>query len=166
MSNSLVRAYMPATFFAAYQAMRDQLMAVLSDEDLDVTLGGTTERLGSLCREIGDIEHAYVQSFRTFTQDFGYRNPDPAIERSVPALQQWYSNLDRDLLEAVEALSEEDIAGRRIVRGDFDVDFFSPLPAYQLDTYREALLIFYGKASIYLRALDRPFPPQWSSWVG
>jgi hypothetical protein len=157
---------MPRTYFAEYQALRDQLLAVLTDEDLAMTLGGATERLGSLCREIGDIEHAYVESFRTFSQDFGYRSPDPAVERSVTALQRWYAKLDRELLAAVEALSEEDIAGRRIVRGDFDADFFSPLPAVQLDVYREALLIFYGKASIYLRAMNRPLPGDWADWIG
>src|SRR5262245_33479552 len=157
---------MPATYFAEYQALRDQLMAILTDDDLAVTLGGGTAPLGSLCREIGDIEHAYVESFRTFSQDFAYRNPDAAVERSVAALRRWYAALDRDLLTAVEALSEEDIAGRHIVRGDFEADFFSPLPAVQLDTYREALLIFYGKVSVYLRALDRELPGDWEDWIG
>jgi hypothetical protein len=157
---------MPATYFAEYQALRDQLMAIITDDDLAVTLGGATERLGRLCREIGDIEHAYVESFRTFTQDFAYRYPDPAVERSVAALRRWYASLDRDLLAAVEALSEEEIAGRRIVRSDFEESFFSPLADVQLDTYREALLIFYGKVSIYLRALDRPLPGDWADWIG
>jgi len=166
MPNSLVREHMPATYFAEYLALRDQLMATLSDVDLDVTLGGTSERLGWLCREIGDIEHAYVESFRTFAQDFGLRNPDPAVERSVAALKRWYAALDRDLLAAVDALTEDDIAGRRIVRGDFDADFFSPLPAVQLDIYREALLIFYGKVSVYLRAMGRELPGDWGDWIG
>jgi hypothetical protein len=84
----------------------------------------------------------------------------------VAALRRWYASLDRDLLAAVEALSEEEIAGRRIVRSDFEESFFSPLADVQLDTYREALLIFYGKVSIYLRALDRPLPGDWADWIG
>jgi hypothetical protein len=44
-----------------------------------------------LCREIGEIEYAYVESFRTFRQDFGYRNLDPRLEKSVAALSAWYA---------------------------------------------------------------------------
>jgi hypothetical protein len=57
-------------------------------------------------------------------------------------------------------------ARRRIIRGDFDEEYFSPLPKIQLDVYREALLICYGKVSVYLRAIDRPLPGQWLDWIG
>ena len=145
--NSITAGYLAETFFPEYQGLRDQLMETLSDEDLRLRLGGSTGELSRLlCREIGEIEHAYVQSFRTFRQDFSYRNPDPELERSAAALKAWFAELDRELMAAVEALSEDDIANRRIIRGDFDEEYFSPLPKVQLDVYREALLIFYGKA--------------------
>jgi hypothetical protein len=164
--NSIVGGYLAESFFAEYQALRDQLMEILTDEDLGLRLGGESASLGALCREIGEIEHAYVKSFRTFRQDFSDRNLDPQLEISVAALNAWYAELDRDLMAAVAALSEEDIAGRRIIRGDFDEEFFSPLPKIQLDVYREALLIFYGKVSVYLRAIGRPLPGQWPDWIG
>ena len=166
MSNSIVGGYLAETYFPAYQRLRDQLMDILDDEDLVQRLGGETVSLGALCREIGEIEHAYVESFGTFRQDFTYRNPDPRLERSAAALKAWYAELDRNLMAAVEALSEDDIANRRIVRGDFDEDFFSPLAKQHLDVYREALLLFYGKVSVYLRAMNRPLPGHWQDWVG
>ena len=164
--NSLVREHMPATYFDEYQGLRVELLDVLSDGDLETTLGGTTETLGWICREIGEIEHAYAASFRTFRQTFDYRHADPTVEHSVSALRTWYAELDRDLMTAVESLTEDDIGSRRIVRDDFEAEFFSPLPAVQLDTYREALLLFYGKASVYLRALGRPLPGHWPDWIG
>lgn len=69
-------------------------------------------------------------------------------------------------MAALESLSEDDITNRRIVRTDFDIDDFVPLPKVQLDIYREALLIFYGKVSVYLRAMGRTLPPQWQAWIG
>lgn len=162
--NSLVEVHMPATYFGVYQELRGELMAILSDDDLSVRVGGTSASLGALCREIGEIEHSYVQSFRTFRQDFDYHNPDPLLETSVGALTSWYAELDRELTAVVAALSEDDIANRRIVRGDFDS--FSPLPNIQLDIYREALLIFYGKVSVYLRAMGKPLPGHWQAWIG
>jgi hypothetical protein len=166
MSNSIVDGYLDDSYFAEYQQLRDELMAGLSDADLEVRLGGETETIGALCREIGEIEHAYVESLRTFRQDFGYRNPDLRLGRSVDALRTWYAALDRDLAATIEALSEDDVEHRHIVRSDFDESFFSPLVKQQLDTYREALLIFYGKISVYLKALGRPRPETWRSWIG
>jgi hypothetical protein len=166
MSNSIVGEYLAESFFAEYQGLRDQLMEILNDEDLVLVLGGETVSLGKLCREIGEIEHAYVGSFRTFRQDFTYRNPDPRLEHSVAALKAWYAELDRELMAAIEAPTNDDIANRRIVRGDFETDYFSPLAKQQLDVYREALLLFYGKVSVYLRAINRPLPGQWRDWVG
>ena len=119
-----LREHLAATYFPLYQGLRDELMATLSDADLAVTLGGTTSSLGALCKAIGEIEHAYVESFRTFSQDFSYRNPDP-VERSVAALAAWYTRLDRDLMTVLETLTEDDVEHRRIVRGDFDPGFFS-----------------------------------------
>jgi len=141
-------------------------MEIVTDQDLGHRVGGTSPTLGALCREIGEIEHSYVESFRTFRQDFEYRHPAARIETSVAALRAWYAELDRDLMAVLETLSEADITSRRIVRGDFEEGYFSPLPTEQLDVYREALLIFYGKASVYLRALGRTLPPQWQAWIG
>jgi hypothetical protein len=164
--NSIVREYLSATFFREYQALRDQLMEILTDDDLDYRVGAPGASLGALCREIGDIEHSYIESFRTFRQDFEYQNPDERLARSVAALSLWYQELDQELMAAIEDLSEDDIANRRIIRGDFDVAYFSPLPKVQLDIYREALLIFYGKASVYLKAIGTPLPQQWQDWIG
>jgi hypothetical protein len=164
--NSIIGGYLAESFFPEYQGLRDQLMEILRDGDLGLRLGGESASLGALCREIGEIEQTYVESFRTFRQDFAYRNPDPGLEHSVAALRAWFAELDRDLMAAVGALSEDDIANRRIIRGDFDEEYFSPLPKAQLDVYREALIIFYGKVSVYLRAIERPLPGQWQDWIG
>jgi hypothetical protein len=61
---------------------------------------------------------------------------------------------------AVSALTDEQVKNGIIKRG-FDVR-----PNIQLDIYKEALLIFYGKASIYLRALGKPLPERWPAWIG
>ena len=164
--NSIVREHMAATFFSEYQSLRDQLLALLTDDDLDFRVAHTTRTLGALCREIGEIEHAYVESFRTFRLHFGYRNSDPHVERSTAALSAWYADLDGELSQALNDLSEDDISHRRIVRTDFEVEGFAPLPAVQLDIYREALLIFYAKVSVYLRAMGKTLPERWEQWIG
>lgn len=157
--NSIINDYYPT--FQMYQAMRDQLMALLSDEDLSYSLVGDNPSLGSLCRAMGEVEHAYIQSFKSFRQDFSYRNDEPGLQGNVARLTAWYQEMDEALQETIAALSEEDIASRTIDRGGFVL----PLQI-QLEVYKEALLIFYGKVSVYLRGMGKELPEQWQAWIG
>ena len=68
--------------------------------------------------------------------------------------------MDADLKTTIAALTDEQIK-TGIIRRGFDIR-----PKDQLSTYIEALLIFYGKASIYLRALGKPLPEKWPDWIG
>lgn len=173
--NSLFREYFPAKepegaiqslapYFAEYQALRNQLMTMLTDEDLGYRGGGENATLGALCRENGEIERSYIESFKTFSLDFGYRSPDPRLERSVAALSAWYAELDDELKTAIQSLSEEDVAKRTIDRTDFPG--FAPMLRVQLDIYKEALLIFYSRVDVYLRALGKTPTEQWRKWIG
>jgi hypothetical protein len=173
--NSIFREYFPITepdglaqslapYFPEYQALRGQLMENLTDDDLGYRVGGTNPSLGALCREIGEIERSYVESFKNFRLDFEYRNADPRLETSVAALSSWYADLDRELSAVLEGISEEDVANRTIDRTDFPG--FTPHLRVQLDIYKEALLIFYSKVDVYLRALEKTPTEQWRKWIG
>jgi hypothetical protein len=157
--NSIVQEQYPV--LESTQALRNQLMEILDDEDLGYSLGGENMTLGELCREMGEVEHAYIESFKTFQQDFSYRNQEPGLEGSVERLTTWFGELDGALRAALEALSEDDIQNRVIDRGG---GFVLP-PAFQLHVYREALLIFYGKVSVYLKAMGKARPQQWQDWI-
>jgi hypothetical protein len=122
--------------------------------------------VGGVCRQMGEVQHAHVWSFRTFRMNYEYRQVDPRMETSVDALRNWSSKLDRDLLAVLDAPTDEDITDRRIIRSDFDPTYDSPRPTGQLNNDREALLIFHGKVSIHLQALAKTFPPHWQTWIG
>ena len=80
----------------------------------------------------------------------------------MAGLRAWYEQLDAELYAAVAALSDEDVASRRIDRGH---GFMVPADV-QLHIYQEALIIFYGKATVYLKLLDKPTSEQWQHWIG
>ena len=157
--NSFVKEQFP--IFQAVQAIRDQLMEVLSDDDLRYKLPGGNPTLGELCREMGEVEYSYIQSFRNRTQDFTYRNTESSLASSVAKLNAWFSALDAELKAVLEGFSEEEL-DQMINRGD---GFMLPI-RIQPHIYKEALLIFYGKVSVYLRAMEKPLPGQWQEWIG
>ncbi|HSN76098.1 MAG TPA: DinB family protein [Anaerolineae bacterium] len=156
--NSLITDYYPT--FRMYQALRGQLLELLSDEDLRFTPGGQNPSLGALCVEIGEVQQAYNRSFMDGRIDFSYRNPEPGLAASVSQLATWYRVLDAELEAVISHLSEEDIKTRQIDRGGW-----STTPLIQLEVYKEALLIFYGKVSVYLKAMSKPRPQQWREWI-
>jgi hypothetical protein len=157
--NSLIENYYPT--FELYQSLRMQLMDIITDEELMFHPGGENMTLGALCRQIGETQQSYIESFINFTQDFSYRNPQPGLAESVDRLVIWYADMDRELKSVVSALSEDDLLNRTIDRGG---GFVIP-PAIQLEIYKEALLIFYGKVDIYLKMMGKPRPEQWAAWI-
>jgi len=114
------------------------------------------------CLEIGETEQAYVDSFRNFSQRFDYHQADRSLAGSVAGLQAWYEQMDAELYTAVAALSDEEIANRPIDRGN---GFLVPAEV-QLHIYQEALIIFYGKVTVYLKLLGKPMSEQWQHWIG
>jgi hypothetical protein len=141
--------------------LRDELLNSLAGADLAFTPGGQAMPFGALIREFGETEHTYLHSFKTRTQDWSYRHPHPEIAASLDQLKAWFQNLDADLQATLSALSDDDL-DQTVDRGG---GFAVPISTH-LDIYLQAVLIFLGKATIYLRVMNRPLPGQFRSWIG
>lgn len=141
-------------------AMRIELLRGLSDADLRFNPGGANVTLGALFRQSGDIEHSYIQSLNTLTQDWSYTNTDLDIESSVERLTAWFQGLDEEMKAIVTRFSDDDLS-KTVDRGGYSV----PVDM-QLDIYLQAMLIIFGKATIYLRAMNRPLPENVQAYIG
>lgn len=142
-------------------ALRTQLLASLTDADLAFTLPGNPA-LGDLCKDIGDTERAYVDSFQTRRLVWEVKNDEPGLARSTSRLIAWYAALDAELETVLQAIPEDEFRDGRVDRGG---GFMMPIGA-QFHTYREAILIFCAKADVYLRAMGRHRAEQWEDWIG
>jgi hypothetical protein len=155
--NSLMSEH--AELLADTQGFRTAMLDLLTDADLAYALPGNPT-LGELCREMGETEVGYIGSFARFEHAWGYHHDDPSVMTSVDVLRSWYASLDAELHSALEALSEEEIATKRLRGGGWA----SVTKEFHL--YREALLIFYAKCGVYLRALGKPLSEAWIDWMG
>ena len=140
--------------------MRSQLTDILTDADLSFSPGGQNMTLGALLREMGETEYSYIQSLKTFKQDWSYHNTEAGLESSITRLKAWYSTLDEQMKATVSDLSDEDLA-KTVDRGGFSM----PVDL-QLDVYLQALLIFFGKATVYLKAMNKPLPQPIQEYIG
>ena len=140
--------------------MRSQLLDSLSDADLSFSPGGQNMTLGALCREMGEVEYSYIQSLKTFRQDWSYHNREAGLESSVAQLKTWFQTLDDELKATVDAFSDEDLQ-KTIDRGGFAMPV-----ELQLDVYLQALLIFLGKATVYFKAMNKALPQNFQEYIG
>ena len=139
--------------------VRDQAIGTIAAADLAFAVeGGRT--LGELVQNLGDVEWQYSQSFKTMKQDFSLPAPDREKVTSGDAAVEWFHGLDVDLKAALSALSDEELA-KPIDRGGWQMPVM-----VNFHTYREAVLILFGKLDIYLRALGKDLPEEWVAWVG
>lgn len=144
------------------QSLRYDMMAVLTDDDLTFKLPGDNPTLGELCREMGDLERIYIEAFKTCTQDWTYRNDDPDLATSIDRLTAWYRALDDEFEHVMRGFTDDALNSSRIDRGH--QHFVSVYTNFMI--YREAIMMFYAKASVYLKALQRPVNARWQSWIG
>jgi len=144
----------------AAHGMRSQLFERLRDADLAFSPGGQNMTFGALCREMGETEHAYIQSLKTLKQAWSYRNTEADVVSSVVRLRAWFQTLDDEMKAAMAALSDEEV-NKTVDRGGEAVTV-----AFQLDVYLQAVLIFLGKATIYHKAMNKPLPQSFEEYIG
>jgi hypothetical protein len=139
--------------------MRAQLFDSLNDSDLAFSPGGQNVTFGALCREMGEVDYSYLQSLKTLKQDWSYRNTEPGLESSISKLKAWYQSMEADMKSTLEAMSDDDL--KKVVERGFTV----PIDV-QMQIYLQALLIFFGKASVYVRAMNKALPQSFKEWIG
>jgi hypothetical protein len=140
-------------------AMRTQALDLLDDADLAFNPGGQNMTLGALCREMGEAEYSYLESLKTLKQDWSYRNEEAGLESSISRLKAWYVAMDEEMKAVVSAFTDEDLA-KAVDRGGYGWTVET-----QLEVYLQALLIFFGKLVIYLKALDKPLPKEFQEYI-
>ena len=143
----------------AAHGMRSQLFNILSDADLAFSPGGQTMTLGAFCRQMGETEHAYIQSLKTLKQEWSYHHPEADVASHVARLKAWFQTLDDEMQATITTFWDED--------GNKTIDRGGPVTVeFQLDVYLQAVLIFLGKATIYLRAMNKQLPPFFEEYIG
>ena len=75
-------------------------------------------------------------------------------------VQAWFHGIEQSIKTTLEAMSDEELS-RPVKRGHHSLPL--EITAY---TYRESLIIFAGKASLYLRSLGRPVSAHLKGFVG
>jgi hypothetical protein len=140
--------------------MRAQALDLLDDADLAFNPGEANMTLGALCREMGEIEYSYLESLKTLKQDWWYRNEELGLEGSVARLKSWYTAMDEEMKAVVSGFTDQDLT--MIVERE-------GIPTWpvetQLEVYLQALLIFFGKLTIYLMALNKPLSKAFQEYI-
>ena len=144
--------------YAYSQSLRDELLAGITDADLEFSVSGHNPRLLELFLELGTTQGTYTRAFRELRLRFDLTAPSDV--KTVADLNHWFSSLDAEMLSALEALSNEDFA-QTVARGSYQM----PLQT-MFYTFREAILITCAKVNVYFMAMNKPIPKQNQDWIG
>ena len=147
-------------WFQEVRGMRSQLLDILSNAELAFSPGGQNSTLGTLVRRMGDLEYSYIQSLKTGVRDLSYHNTEAGLESDITRLKTWFQALDDEMLDTISAFSNEELK-KTVDRGGFNSTV-----EREVDHYGEALLIFFGKATIYLLAMNKPVPESIEYTIG
>jgi hypothetical protein len=109
---------------------------------------------------MGENEYAYIQSLKTLKHLWSYRHSEASLMNSIARLKAWFQTLDDEMQVAITAYFDEDVH-KPIDRGGEAVTV-----EFQLDVYLQAVLIFLGKATIFLKAMNKPLPPLFQEYIG
>ena len=140
------------------QKLRHDVLDAISDEDLGHTLGGDTLSLAELLLQQGRWEDDYVQAWRTLEMRHGSQSAPE--QQTVAGFRAWFADIEQAVRTTLEAMSDEELS-RPVKRGTHSLPL--EITVY---TYRESLIIFAGKASLYLRSLGRPVSAHLKGFVG
>jgi len=141
-------------------ALRGFLLDALAEEDLDYSPGGDAPTFRDLLKDIGQTQQSYIDSYTTLKHDYAYQISDTSVVKDIPAIRAWFNDLDAKLLETLNAQSDEDLM-QMVDRVTFQI----PLVA-QGHVFKEALMIFYGAANMYIKALGKQVSGYWHPWIG
>jgi len=141
--------------------MRDGALEQLDDDDLLFSPGGENPTLGDLIKQLGDLQHSYTQSLKTFQHDWSYRNKTNRLAQDLALLKQWFADLDADMTQTLDDLSDDDLE-KEVDRGN---DVIRTVDQ-QLEIYSQATLIFFGKLVVYFRAMEKSLPPSIAHYIG
>lgn len=141
--------------------LRGYLMDNLTDADLAFRVPGNPT-LGEQYREMGNVERAYLESYKARKLEFDVQRDDsPVTAASVAKLKAWFKTLDEEFEAAIKAIPDGEMDTTMIERSGRN------MPAgVHYQTYHEAVLIFCAKCSVYLRMIDKPLNEMWLDWIG
>ena len=140
------------------QKLRRDVLDAISDEDLGHTLGGDTLSLAELPLQQNRWKDDYVQAWSTLELRHGSQSAPE--QQTVVGFKLWFGSIEQDIRTTLEAMSDEELS-RPVKRGTYSL----PLEITAC-TYRESLIIFAGKASLYLHSLGGPLSAHLKGFVG
>jgi len=142
-----------------HRQLTGELLDALEDGHLAFSPAGGLPTLSLLCANMADTQRAYVDSLETRTLDLGA--PEPSAEATqVDDIRSRFSDLDRQLNDALSAIHGEEVNTLRIQRGEEQIPVF-----ILMSSLVESLLIFHGKLSIYARLAGVALPPSWQRFI-
>jgi uncharacterized damage-inducible protein DinB len=131
------------------------LLSVLSNEDLAYSPGFGMGPLWKQFRHTGRVQEDYVLALVTGKVSFSTQGKSLFKQENAEGLRSYLSACDEEMLKTLQEIGE-----------DLEIDWFGERVGAKEHMWRMVAheTFHHGQWVVYMRGLNKPFPPSWSAW--
>ena len=144
------------------QGLAFDVLKMLSDEQLDLTVGKNMGTLGEQFRHMIRVRFQYAEAIENKKVDNTIEEIDPAVAKSKTKLIELWEKANRKLLAVLENANSDELENSMINWKHWGVDEMNIHDHFNALMDHETL--HNGQMIVYLRTANLKFPKSWESW--
>lgn len=138
------------------------VLKMLTDEQLNFTVGKNMGTLGEQFRHMARVRLQYAEAVETRKVGNTSETIDPDIAKSTTRLTGLWENANQKLLSALEKANPDELEGAMIDWRHWGVDGMNIHD--HLNVLMDHETLHNGQIIVYLRTMGLKFPKSWAAW--
>jgi uncharacterized damage-inducible protein DinB len=144
------------------QNLAMDILKMLTDEQLDFTVGKNMGTLGEQFRHMTRVRLQYSEALETKKVEPTKETIDPFIAKSKERLVELWEKVNQKIPQILQKMSAEELENLKIDWKHWGVD------SMDIYSHLQALIdhenLHNGQIIVYVRTLDLKFPESWKAW--
>lgn len=138
------------------------ILKMLSDEQLNFTVGKNMGTLGEQFRHMARVRFQYAEAIETKKIDDTIEKIDPVVAKSTGKLIELWEKANQKLLNVLEKASPDELENTMIDWKYWGIDEMSICD--HLNALMDHETLHNGQLIVYLRTMELKFPESWKDW--
>ena len=144
------------------QDLAIDILKMLTDEQLDFTVGKNMGTLGEQFRHMARVRLQYSEAIENKKVEPTKETIDPSIAKSKEKLIELWEKINKKIPQILERMSAEELENLKIDWKHWGID------SMNIYSHLQALIdhenLHNGQTIVYIRTMGLKFPESWKAW--